>query len=176
MYTVYMHICPNNKRYIGITGQVVEKRWNHGEGYSHQRLFYRAILKYGWDNIQHLIIKDNITNNPSINWRLPIATYKNIPILVEYNVIKRNNVPVTSEWKKCIMFTPFNYNWPNRFAEYENQINTNVFLHLSSSLFCSALYILSKEEQCIIGKGAAHPILFPVPSAQYGQLAQSGVK
>ena len=71
-------------------------------------------------------IKDNITNNPSINWRLPIATYKNIPILIEYNVIKRNNVPVTSEWKKCIMFTPFNYNWSNRFAEYENQINTNI--------------------------------------------------
>ena len=60
MYTVYMHICPNNKKYIGITGQEVERRWNHGEGYSHQRLFYRAILKYGWNNIEHKIIKTNL--------------------------------------------------------------------------------------------------------------------
>lgn len=60
MYTVYMHICPNGKKYIGITGQQVERRWNHGEGYSHQRLFYRAILKYGWNNIEHKIIKTNI--------------------------------------------------------------------------------------------------------------------
>lgn len=55
-----MHICPNNKKYIGITSQSVKRRWSEGEGYSRQQLFYRAIQKYGWNNIQHTIIKSNI--------------------------------------------------------------------------------------------------------------------
>lgn len=56
-YTVYMHISPSNKRYIGITGVRVERRWQkNGDGYKSQQYFYRAINKYGWDNFQHIII------------------------------------------------------------------------------------------------------------------------
>ena len=55
-YTVYMHISPSDKRYIGITKVRVEERWRkNGEGYKTQ-VFYRAIEKYGWDNFQHIII------------------------------------------------------------------------------------------------------------------------
>ena len=32
-YTVYMHVSPSGKRYIGITGQDVKKRWGNGIGY-----------------------------------------------------------------------------------------------------------------------------------------------
>lgn len=60
LYTVYMHICPNGKRYIGITGQGVEKRWNYGHGYDTQ-LFGRAVKKYGWANITHEILFDGLT-------------------------------------------------------------------------------------------------------------------
>ena len=60
LYTVYMHICPNGKRYIGITGQGVEKRWNYGHGYDTQ-LFGRAVKKYGWVNITHEILFDGLT-------------------------------------------------------------------------------------------------------------------
>lgn len=61
MYTVYMHICPNNKKYIGLTMQSVERRWANGYGYRHQKHFYSAILKYGWDNIEHIIVAENLT-------------------------------------------------------------------------------------------------------------------
>ena len=54
-YTVYMHISPSGKRYIGITSTSVNQRWNNGKGYETQ-IFYRAIEKYGWDNIEHIII------------------------------------------------------------------------------------------------------------------------
>ena len=54
-YTVYMHISPSGKRYIGITCQEPKKRWKNGKGYETQ-IFYRAIEKYGWDNIEHIII------------------------------------------------------------------------------------------------------------------------
>ena len=60
-YTVYMHISPSNKRYIGITKVKVEERWRkNGEGYKTQ-VFYRAIEKYGWDNFQHIIITKGLT-------------------------------------------------------------------------------------------------------------------
>ena len=55
-YIVYMHISPSNKRYIGLTKQKPEHRWDNGNGYKTQRYFYRAIEKYGWDNFQHIIV------------------------------------------------------------------------------------------------------------------------
>ena len=55
-YTIYMHISPNNKRYIGITCQKSERRWSNGKGYKSNKYFYKAINKYGWDNFQHIII------------------------------------------------------------------------------------------------------------------------
>ena len=62
MFTVYMHIFPNNKVYVGITSQKTQERWrNNGDGYKNQILLYRAIQKYGWDNIKHEIIAENLT-------------------------------------------------------------------------------------------------------------------
>lgn len=59
-YCVYKHTCPNKKVYIGMTGNLAERWKRNGTGYSGQ-LFYRAILKYGWDNIKHEILEDNLT-------------------------------------------------------------------------------------------------------------------
>ena len=55
-YTVYIHISPSNKRYIGITRQKEKERWQNGKGYEHNKYFTNAIKKYGWNNFQHIII------------------------------------------------------------------------------------------------------------------------
>ena len=60
-YLVYMHITPNDKKYIGITSLKPNVRWNSGYGYSHNTLFFRAIKKYGWNNIEHKILLKNLT-------------------------------------------------------------------------------------------------------------------
>ena len=60
-YCVYKHIAPNGKCYIGMTGQTPERRWQNGNGYKSQLLFYRAIEKYGWDNFEHVILEENLT-------------------------------------------------------------------------------------------------------------------
>ena len=57
-FYVYVHVCPNGKRYVGCTKQArPELRWGKNGGrYKHQ-LFGRAILKYGWDNITHEVFE-----------------------------------------------------------------------------------------------------------------------
>ena len=59
-YSVYMHITPNNKKYIGITKNAPTWRWRNGSGYS-KNVFGRAIKKYGWDNIQHNILATGLS-------------------------------------------------------------------------------------------------------------------
>lgn len=67
LYTVYMHITPNNKSYVGITCQSLECRWNDGDGYKHQRLFWRAIQKYGWENIKHIELFNGLSFEDASN-------------------------------------------------------------------------------------------------------------
>lgn len=65
-YKVYCHINKiNNKRYYGITMQDINRRWTNGRTYkpkneNHNSRFYNAILKYGWDNFEHIILCDNL--------------------------------------------------------------------------------------------------------------------
>ena len=60
---LYMHICPNGKKYIGITAQQPNQRWRDGKGYCKNKHFYNAILKYGWNNIQHIILFSDLTED-----------------------------------------------------------------------------------------------------------------
>ena len=54
-YVVYQHVTPDNMYYFGAT-QNVERRWsNNGAEYKGTGL-YPYIEKYGWDNIQHIIL------------------------------------------------------------------------------------------------------------------------
>ena len=59
-YTIYMHKFPNGKMYVGVTRQDVSRRWRDGEGYKGQPV-YDAIKKYGWNNIEHIILEENLT-------------------------------------------------------------------------------------------------------------------
>lgn len=65
-WCVYIHRNKiNNKAYIGITSQTPEIRWGHN-GYRYkedQQIFYRAIQKYGWDNFEHTIWAENLTED-----------------------------------------------------------------------------------------------------------------
>ena len=60
-YTVYQHISPNGKVYVGITKKKPEHRWNNGRGYKPNKHFYSAIKKFGWDNFKHEIVATNLS-------------------------------------------------------------------------------------------------------------------
>lgn len=62
MYSVYMHVNKaNGKRYIGITSQIPPCRWKGGLGYKKQKRFFSAIVSYGWENFDHLILFDGLS-------------------------------------------------------------------------------------------------------------------
>lgn len=62
-FTVYEHLFPNGKRYFGITCKSPNARWEGGTGYDKigQPVMYNAIQKYGWNNIQHNILFEELT-------------------------------------------------------------------------------------------------------------------
>lgn len=63
-YCVYVHVFPNGKLYFGITSLLPEQRWGKdGSGYDtgSQPVVWQAIKKYGWENIEHIIIEDGLT-------------------------------------------------------------------------------------------------------------------
>lgn len=70
IWSVYVHIVPKeisdydyDKYYVGITSWKPEIRWGKsGYKYLHSDSIFRyAILKYGWDNIQHEVIAEHLT-------------------------------------------------------------------------------------------------------------------
>lgn len=77
-YCVYKHTNKTNgKVYIGLTCQVPEHRWNHGNGYKGNPYFYSAIQKYGWDNFDHEVLFNNLTKEE--------AEQKEIDLISQYN-------------------------------------------------------------------------------------------
>lgn len=110
-YTVYMHRTPNNKYYVGITKQTVDNRWKNSLGYQTQTLFWRAIQKYGWDNIEHIIIAENLTHDEACKQEIElIAKYQSNNPKYGYNRTSggdgtcnfSHKNPRTTEWTNKI--------------------------------------------------------------------------
>ena len=60
MTSVYVHKFPNGKVYVGISDNPVE-RWGGGMGYASNRSMYADIKRYGWKNIEHVIVSECAT-------------------------------------------------------------------------------------------------------------------
>lgn len=91
-YYVYMHTCPNNKKYIGITQQEPKKRWKSGYGYKKNKHFFSAIVKYGWNNIKHDILFQNLNKEQAEKIEIKlISYYKTNDRLFGYNIANGGN-------------------------------------------------------------------------------------
>ncbi len=96
-YSVYKHVLPNGKVYIGMTVQTdVNRRWQNGYGYKSQRLFYRAIKKYGWENVSHEVISTGLSKSEAEAEEIRlIAQYHAADPKFGYNVENGGNCPGT---------------------------------------------------------------------------------
>lgn len=86
-YWVYEHIFPNGKRYIGLTTKTNPKRrWrNGGLAYKGQFVF-KAIQKYGWKNIKHLLYECDSEKEMKYLERYLIAYYDTTNSKNGYNI------------------------------------------------------------------------------------------
>ena len=88
-YIIYKHTTPSNKIYIGITSRNPIKRWNNGNGYRKNIHFFRAIVKYGWNNIKHEILYTDLTEREAKAKEIDlIAQYNSTNINFGYNITK----------------------------------------------------------------------------------------
>jgi group I intron endonuclease len=96
-YTVYIHTSPTNKIYVGITCQTnLNRRWQNGQGYRTQRRFYRAIKKYGWENIKHVIVAQGLTKEEAEQKEIElIKKYESTNPQKGYNIENGGNVTGT---------------------------------------------------------------------------------
>lgn len=77
-YKIYCHVFPNGKRYFGQTKRPLEERFGkNGINYKDSPLLWNAIQKYGWENISHILIKDNLTKEEANKYEMSyIKSYK----------------------------------------------------------------------------------------------------
>lgn len=80
-YTVYKHTSPSGKVYIGITRQRPERRYGGGRGYAHSPHMNAAIKKYGWENFEHEIIAENLSQEA--------AERLEVELIAEYHAADR---------------------------------------------------------------------------------------
>ena len=82
VYSVYIHISPSDKVYVGITSMnPPENRWKNGLGYYQNKHFYNAIQKYGWDNFKHEILFEGLTKKE--------AEDREVELIALYNATNR---------------------------------------------------------------------------------------
>ena len=85
-WLLYVHTNKiNNKKYVGITSMLPNERWCNGNGYKGQK-FYNAIKKYGWDNFDHEIIVEGLTEVEADYWERLYIKGLNTKIPYGYNV------------------------------------------------------------------------------------------
>lgn len=89
-YKVYMHKFPNNKVYIGITCQKVKDRWKNR--YVGCPFMFNAIKKYGWKNIEHIVLYEYLTKEEAEQKEIKlIAYYKSNQRKYGYNIENGGN-------------------------------------------------------------------------------------
>lgn len=103
LFTIYRHVSPIGRVYVGITSQDVETRWRHGDNYRNSTYFKRAIRKYGWKNFKHEILFTNVEEERAKKLEIElIRHYKGLDI--SYNLTNggdgTNGYHHTNEYKQ----------------------------------------------------------------------------
>lgn len=124
-WTVYVHISPSNKYYVGITKRDPKVRWRNGEGYIKNEYFYRAIQKYSWNNFEHEIVASNLTEDEAKKFEIAlIRELKSNDWHYGYNISSggegKSGVP-TSELHKKVTSERLKKCWQN--PEYRKKMS-----------------------------------------------------
>ena len=115
-YTVYMHVSPSGKKYVGITGDSPKNRWDSGHGYRRNPHFWNAIQKYGWNNFEHLILYTDLTKDEAKEYEIKLIKEYNLTNKkYGYNVSEGGDLGVASNRKPIYMYDSLTGDFIKRF-------------------------------------------------------------
>lgn len=78
-YKVYIHKNnTNGKVYVGATCKMLKDRWRNGHGYKgHNQEFWNDIVKYGWDNFEHIVVATGLTKEEAYSMEISLIAEHN---------------------------------------------------------------------------------------------------
>lgn len=83
--SLYIHIAPDKRVYIGVSKNVWFRWKDKGAGYNRKR-FKEAIQEFGWDNFEHHVIKKKLTEEEAdLLEQLFIAYYNSTDLKYGFN-------------------------------------------------------------------------------------------
>ena len=92
-FSVYIHESPSGKKYVGITGRPLKKRWGNGHHYEDCRAFKQAIEKYGWESITSHIVSVGLTKEEAERAeKYLIAKYQTTDRRYGYNILNGGDI------------------------------------------------------------------------------------
>ena len=140
-WCVYIHTSPNGKKYIGITSAKPKSRWGaSGAGYKTQKLFYRAIQKYGWDNFLHEVIKGELTEEDAKALEIElISLYESNNPKFGYNVSSGGDNSTKGVYNLKSMSKPiYQYDLDGNFvAKYPSSMEAERVTGIPNSNICA---------------------------------------
>ena len=92
-YIIYLHRNKiNGKCYVGQTSQrLIDRTGTKGQNYYGCPIFYRAIIKYGWDSFEHIILETGLSKDQVDEREVYWGQYYNSLAPNGYNVELGNN-------------------------------------------------------------------------------------
>lgn len=134
MYCVYIHINKlNNKVYCGMTNNVKARWRNKGiaykpyEGDISNRLFWNAIVKYGFDNFEHIVLYEDLTYNEACDKAKQVIKELNLNDRdYGYNIAEGGNGGrIYSEHPKGMKGKSHSDRWKKEHSEWASQDGNN---------------------------------------------------
>ena len=81
----------------------LKKRWRGGGGYRNQKAMHEAILKYGWDNIKHIVLISNLKEDMAMEIeKALIEKYSTQDTLYGYNTKERNQRIIFKKYERTL--------------------------------------------------------------------------
>lgn len=120
----------NNKIYFGVTKGDPEARWNKGNGYKHNPIFYNDIQKYGWDNIKKEVLIELEDKDQALLLESQLMKeYNTTDSEFGYNILAKKEFNITNKeyCKKISKLTSGKNNPMFGKAWTENQIKNSKF-------------------------------------------------
>ena len=137
-YIVYAHLnTVNQKRYIGITNNP-KQRWSaNGAHYKDSPKFWNAIVKYGWNKFEHIILESGLTQEE--------ARQREIMYIKTYNTISCGyNISAGGD-KPPVFYGAQNHNYQKQFSNETRQKMSENHADFSGGKHPRAKHVLCVE-------------------------------